>query len=109
MFNPSNLVLSAADISPFVEVVATAVVVAFVPGSPLSPFGRTKLNFAAEVVPALVTEAVVPLVTVPTVIVAAFPGSPLSPLSNVGLPSIASQWDRPAPHPVSLLQYLSFI
>ncbi|GAA2899600.1 hypothetical protein GCM10019993_01330 [Enterococcus pseudoavium] len=70
--------MSVDAIKPFAVVVATAVVVAFVPGSPLSPFGRTKLNFAAEVVPALVTAAVAPLVTVPTVIVAAFPGSGVS-------------------------------
>lgn len=68
------------DINPLAAVVATDVVVAFVPGSPLSPFGNTKLNLAADEVPTFVTEAVDPLVTVPTVIVAACPGSPLSPL-----------------------------
>ncbi|HAQ8613697.1 TPA: hypothetical protein IYA97_003068, partial [Enterococcus faecium] len=71
---PSNLVLSVDDINPFAVVVATAVVVAFIPGSPLSPFGKTKLNLAADDVPTFVTEAVEPLETVPMVIVAAWPG-----------------------------------
>ena len=62
---------------------------AFIPGSPLSPFGKTKLNLAADDVPTFVTEAVEPLETVPMVIVAAWPGSPLSPFTVVGLPSIA--------------------
>ena len=35
---PSSLDLSEADIKPFAEAVATAVVVAFTPGSPLSHF-----------------------------------------------------------------------
>ena len=87
MANPSSFTLSSLDIKPFAVVVATAVVVALAPGSPLSPlspFGNTKLNFAALAVPAFVTLAVVPLVTVPTVIVAACPGSPLSPFDSFG-------------------------
>ena len=36
---PSNLVLSVELIKPFAEVVATAVVVALTPGSPLGPCG----------------------------------------------------------------------
>lgn len=56
--------------------------------SHLSPFGISKLNTAAELVPAFVTEAQHPastVVVVPTDIVAAAPDAPVSPLSHFGI------------------------
>jgi len=54
------------------------------PVAPTSPRGIVKLSVAAELVPALVTEApdpAVPVVTVPTATVAAVPVAPVAPVA----------------------------
>ena len=72
-----------------VNVVLVELVTVFGPAAPVAPVGMLKSSTAAELVPALVTEAelpTVPVVVEPTLTIAVTPGSPRSPVA----PAIAT-------------------